>query len=223
MYLSHLTIIDPIPFSNAIQNFQCRIEEGVCVNIMMRLNPFGFKDSPQSLGNVEMRRVRRKEKDVESSLSPSVKRFFHFASGVDACIVKNDECWPSNRHGEVIDELSYVLCLYALTAGKSMIDIITADHTEDIEPRGFHGRHEDILSGKLPAVWHISLCAYMTFISEEKIYKALMVQIFKFLQLLALNRIELQRGYYPWASGDTLISCARISKKRLKVIMDSVL
>lgn len=218
MYLSHLTKIDPIPTSDTIQNFICCIEERVCVNIMMRLDPFGFKYSPQSLGNIEMRGVRWKEKDVESSLSPSIGRFFHFASGVDAYVVKDDECWPGNGHGEVIDELSHVLCLYALTAGKSMIDIITADHTEDIEPGGFHGRHEDILSGKLPAVWHISLCAYMTFISEEKIDESLIVQIFKFLQLFALDRMELRRGCYPWTSGDTLISCARTSKKRLKVI-----
>lgn len=79
-----------------------------------------------------MRGVRWKEKDVESSLSPSIERFFHLASGVDACVVKDDECWPGNGYGEVIDELSHVPCLYALTAGKSMIDIITADHTEDI-------------------------------------------------------------------------------------------
>ena len=52
MYLSHLTIIDPITLSDAMQNFMCSIEERFCVNIMMRLNPFGFKDSPQSLGNV---------------------------------------------------------------------------------------------------------------------------------------------------------------------------
>ena len=99
-----------------------------------------------------------------------------------------------------------------------MVYIVSADHPEDVKPCGFHGRYKDILFGKLPAVGYISLCAHMAFISEEKVDKFLIIQAFKSLQLLALNRIELRRGCYPWAFGDTLISCAKTSKKRLKVM-----
>ncbi len=98
-----------------------------------------------------------------------------------------------------------------------MVDVAPANHTENIESCGFHRRNKDILSRKLPSIWYISLCAHMAFISEEKINKSLIAQAFKFLQLLALNRIELRRGCYPWAFGDTLISCAK-TKKRLKVM-----
>ena len=201
-----------------MQNFMCSIEERFCVNIMMRLNPFGFKDSPQSLGNVEMRRVRRKEKDVEPPLSPSVERFFHFTSGMDTGIVKDNERGSRDRFGKFIYELCHILSLYTLAACKSVIDIIAVNHAEDIEPCSFHGRHEYILSRELPAVRDIALCTYMALISKEKINKSLIAQIFKFLQLLALNRVELRRGCYPWASGDTLISCAKTFKKRLKVM-----
>ena len=134
---------------------------------------------------------------------------------METCIIKNEE---GNCKREVVDKLGNILRLYALTACEPMVYIVSADHPEDVKPCGFHGRYKDILFGKLPAVWYISLCAHMAFISEEKVDKFLIIQAFKSLQLLALNRIELRRGCYPWAFGDTLISCAKTSKKRLKVM-----
>ena len=218
MYSSHFAIIDCVSISDAIQYFIGGIEERVCINIMAWLNPFCFEYSPQGFGNVQMRRVWREEKDIKATLSPFLKQLLHSTSGMDACIVKNDTGWPCNGYGEVVDELGHILRLYTITACEPVVNIVPVNHSEDVEPCGFHGRHKDILSGKLPAVWYISLCTHMAFISEEKVNKPLITQTFKFLQLLALNCIELRRGCYPWAFGDTLISCARTSKKRLKVM-----
>ena len=218
MYSSCHSIIDSISISDSIQYFMGGIEERVSVNIMGWLDPFGFEDSPQSFSYIQLWRVWWQEEDIESTFSPFVKRFLHPTSCMDACIIKNDEGRPGNGQGEAVDKFSYILCRYTLTAGESMVDVAPADHAENIESCGFHRRNKDILSGKLPSIWYISLCAHMAFISEEKINKSLITQNFKFLQLLALNRIELRRGCYPWAFGDTLISCAKTSKKRLKVM-----
>lgn len=218
MYLSHYAIIDSVLLSDSVQNFMGCIEECACVNIMAWLDPFCFEDSPQRLGDIQMRRVWRKIKDIETTPSPFLNHFFHLATSMDTGIVKNDECRPFNCQREVIDKFRHILSLDALTACKTVIDIVPAYHAENIEPCGFNGRHKDVLSGKLPAVRNISLCAYMAFISEVKVNKPLIAKIFKFLQLLALDRIELRRGCYPWAFGDTLISCARTSKKRLNVM-----
>lgn len=218
MYLSHCAIIDSVFLSDSVQNFMGGIEEGACVNIMAWLDPFCFEDSPQCLGDIQMRRVRRKIKDIETAPPPFLNHFLHLAASMDTRIVKNDECGPSNCQREVVDEFRHILSLDALTACKAVIDILPAYHAENIEPCGFHGRHKDVLPGELPAVRDISLCAYMALVSEVKVNESLITKIFKFLQLLALDRIELRRGCYPWAFGDTLISCARTSKKRLKVM-----
>lgn len=218
MYLGNLTIIDGIYSSDTIQYSMSGIKECMRINIMGRFEPFCFEDSPQSFGDVEMRRIWWKEKDIQTSLFPFVYKLLYPACGMDTRIVKDNEGGSRDRCGKILYEVCHILSLYALTACKSVVDIIAVNHAEDIEPCGFHGRHKDILSGKLPAIRNIALCAYMAFITKEKVNKSLIAQIFKFLQLLALNRIEVRRGIHPWAFGDTLISCARTSKKRLKVI-----
>lgn len=218
MYLSHDAIIDSVSLSNAVQYLMGGIEECACVNIMAWLDPFCFGDSPQCLSDIQMRRVWRKVEDIEAALSPFLNHFLHLAPRMDARIVKNDEGWSGNYQRECINKISHILSLYTLTACKTMISIVPSDHAENIESGGFHGRHKDILSGELPAVWYISLCTHMAFISEEKVDKSLITQTFKYLRLLALNCMELRRGCYPRAFGDTLISCARTSKKRLKVM-----
>lgn len=218
MCSSHIAIIDSISISDATQYFIGGVEERVCVNIMAWFDPFGFEYSPQSFSYIQVWRVWRKVENIEPTRFPFVNRILHKSTCMDTCIIKNDEGRFCNCKREVVDKLSNILRLYALTACEPMVYIVSADHPEDVEPCGFHGRYKDILSGELPAVWYISLCAHMAFISEEKVYKSLFTQTFKFLQLLALNCIELRRGCYPWAFGDTLISCAKTSKKRLKVM-----
>lgn len=218
MYLSHYAIIYSVLHSNSFQNFMGGIEECACINIMAWLDPFCFEYSPQHLGNIQMRRVWRKVKDIETALSPFVNHLLHFATCKDSRIVKDDEGWPCNCQREVIDKFRHILSLDTLTACTTVINIVPAYHIENIEPGGFHGWHKDIFLGELPAVRYISLRAYMAFVPEVKVNASLITKIFKLLQLLALDRIELRRGCYPWAFGDTLISCARTSKKRLKVM-----
>lgn len=218
MHLGNFPIINSIHGSDTIQNPLGSIKERVCINVMGRFEPFGFEDSPQSLGKVEMWRVRGKEENVKTSLSPFTNRLLHFAPGMDTGIVENNECGSLNCFGKVIYELCHIISLYTLSACETVIVIVAVNHTEDVKSGRFHGWNKDILSGKLPAIRDIALCAHMALVSKEKVNKSLIAQFFKFLQLLALNRIEVRRGGHPWAFGNTLISCARTSKKRLKVI-----
>ena len=91
MYLSHDAIIDPVSVSNSVQNLVGGIEECACVNIMAWLDPFCFEDSPQCLGNIQMRRVWREVEYIETALSPFLNHLLHPATSVYARIVKNDE------------------------------------------------------------------------------------------------------------------------------------
>lgn len=171
MYSSHIAIIDSISISDATQYFIGGIEERVCVNIMAWFDPFGFEYSPQSLGYIQVWRVWWEVENIESTRFPFVNRFLHKSTCMDTCIIKDDEGRFGNYKREVVDKLGHILRLYALTTCEPMVYIVSADHPEDVEPCGFHGRHKDILSGKLPAVWYISLCTHMAFISEEKVNK----------------------------------------------------
>lgn len=94
MYLSRNTIIDSVFPSDSVQDFMGGIEEGACVNIMAWLDPFCFEDSPQRLGDIQMRRVWRKIKDIETAPSPYLNHLFHLTTGMDTGIVKNNECRP---------------------------------------------------------------------------------------------------------------------------------
>lgn len=156
MYLSHYTITDSIFLSDSVQNFMGGIEEGARVNIMAWLDPFCFEDSPQRLGDIQMMRVWRKIKDIETASSPFLNHFPHLSTSMDTGIVKAYEGWPSNCQREVVDGFRHILSLDALTVCKTVINIVPAYHAENIEPCGFHGRHKDILPGELPAVRHIS-------------------------------------------------------------------
>lgn len=222
MYLSRDTIIDSVSVSNSVQNVVGSIEECACVKIMAWLDPLGFKDSPQRLGDIQMRRVRRKVEDIEAAQSLFLNHLLRFAACMEARIVKNDEGWPCDCQRELVDKIRHILSLDALTACKALIDIVPAYHAENIESGGFHWRHKVVLPGKLPSIRGISLCVSMALVSEVKVNESLITEIFKFLQLLALNCIELWRGCYPWASGDRLIYCAKTSIKRLKVMSIAV-
>lgn len=104
----------------------------------------------------------------------------------------------------VVENLSYLL-------------VIAVYHTENVESQSPFERNVDILTAELPAVWHISLGADVTFISIIKVDETVFFLLYEFLQLLGLIRIELRRGFTLRTFSYTSISRAKADKKALKV------
>ena len=199
---------------------QCPIDgvkEVIATCIVLRSDPFGLHYPPQGFRKVQVRGIRRKVKEEKPTFLPQCSQFPYFLVPMYARIVKHDERVSFYAQGKVIEVLNDLVRVNAFSRGESMIAVVPVYHAEDVDSLCFLGRDIHIFVTELPAVRHIAFGAYMTFIAIIEIYFAVSAQMFKFLQLLALIRIELRRGYSPWAFSYSLISCANADKKRLNV------
>ena len=52
------------------QGSVCGMEQGVCVEIIHRSEPLPLEDAPKSLGNIEMRAIRKGERKGTAPASP---------------------------------------------------------------------------------------------------------------------------------------------------------
>ena len=194
------------------------IEQGICGNIIHRSEPFALEYPPQSFGNIQMRTVRRQEEEKKSTLLPYGSELGKQFSTVDACVVKNHKRILPDTERESVKEVGDFVGCDAFTCGKAFIAVVSVNHSEDIEPVSSLRWDKDILTAELPAVRHISLGTYMTFISKIKVYESVFCLTFEFLQLLGLVRIELRRGFPLRTFSYTSISRANADKKALNVL-----
>ena len=194
------------------------IEKHVSTHVVLWPYPFSFQDSPESLSNVQMRGVWRKEEDEKSSLFPYRSEFLNPPVAMYRGVVKHDKGVLVDAEGKVVKETGNFVSRHPLRSGESFILIVTGYHPEDVEPCDSLGGDEHVLSFQLPPVWHISFGAGVALVGIVERYAPFICPTFKFLQLLDLVLVELRRGYSPWAFPYTLISCANADKKRLKVM-----
>lgn len=194
------------------------IEQGIRRSIVCRTEPFSLKYSPERLGDVQVWAVRWQEEKIQPSLLPYRSEFFHHLVGVNLGIIKHDKRVFANPKRETVKEVCYLFRRYAFRGAKPVIAVITVNHAKDIQTGVFRRRYENILPTELPAVRHIPFRADVAFVCEIKVDESLFFLSFKFLQLLALIRIELRRGFPLGTSSYTSISCAKADKKLLKVL-----
>ena len=74
------------------QSSICRIKQGVCGDIIHRLEPFALEDSLQRLCYDKMRAVWRKKEKEQAALLPYRTKFPHELAPVYARIVKHNKC-----------------------------------------------------------------------------------------------------------------------------------
>ena len=203
--------------SNLAQNLASSLVQDLLAAVMFGTKPLGLEHSPDSLGYVEMRAVRRKEENIEASPFPPIDLPCHLSLAMNGCVVKHYKRRLCYLSGESIKIIGKHGTVYGFHGIEAKILTCRRHHAEDIEPLLLLYRNADILFGELPSVRHISACAYMALVSEPKVYIACSPKICKFLQLKDLKVDQLRRGSFPWAFPYTLISCAKTSKKRLKV------
>lgn len=194
------------------------VKQGVCGCIIRRAEPFAFEYSPQCLCYIQMRTVRRQEKEVKTTFLPYRSEFRNEFTAMDTCIVQNHKRIFLNSERKTVKEISNLISRYAFGGAEAFIAVVAVDHAKNVEPIPPLGGYIDVLTGELPAIRHISLSADMTLITIVKVYESVICPVLEFLQLLGLVRIELRRGLPLWTFSYTSISRANADKKALNVL-----
>lgn len=172
----------------------CGIEQGVCVEIIHRSEPLPLEDAPKSLGNIEMRAIRREKEKEQPPLLPYGAKSPHKPASVYTCVVKDYKGSFADTERHTVKKVSDLICSHVFCRSESLISIPAVYHTEYIEPETSLRGDVDIFTAELPTVWHISIRADMTLITIVKVYETVLFLLYEFLQLLALVGIELRRG-----------------------------
>ena len=188
------------------------VKEVVATCIILRSDPFSFHYPPQGFHKVQVRGIRWKVKENKSAFLPQFSQFPYFLVSMYARIVKHDERIFLYVQGKGVKVFNDLVRVNTFSRGNPMIAVVPVYHAEDVDPLCLWGWDIHIFVTELPAVRHIAFGAHMAFIGVIEVYLAVYVQMFKFLQLLGLIRIELRRGYSPGAFSYSLISCARLIK-----------
>ena len=197
------------------------IEQGVCGAIIRRSEPFALEDSPERLGDIQMRAVRREEKEIQSTFLPYRTEFPHELASMDACIVKDNKSVFTDSERKSVNKIGNLVGGHVLSCGESFIPIVAVNHAENVESQTSFRWDIDILTAELPSVWHISLSADVAFIPVIKVDETVFSLLYEFLQLLGLIRIELRRGFPLRTFPYTSISRAKADKKALKVLSEA--
>lgn len=200
------------------QGSVCGIEQGVCVEIIHRSEPLPLEDAPKSLGNIEMRAIRREKEKEQPPLLPYGTKFPHKPAPVYTCVVKDHEGPSADTERHTVKKVSDLVCGHVLCRSESLISVPAVYHAEYIEPETSFRGDADIFTAELPAVWHISTRADMTLITIVKVYETVLLLLYEFLQLLALVGIELRRGSLLGTFPYTSVSRANADKKVRKVL-----
>ena len=197
------------------------IEQGICGAIIRRSEPFALEDSPERLGDIQMRAVRREEKEIQSTFLPYRTEFPHELASMDACIVKDNKSVFTDSERKSVNKIGNLVGGHVLSCGESFIPIVAVNHAENVESQTSFRWDIDILTAELPSVWHISLSADVAFIPVIKVDETVFSLLYEFLQLLGLIRIELRRGFPLRTFPYTSISRAKADKKALKVLSEA--
>ena len=210
--------IDYIFSTDSSEDFtSCLVKNGPAA-IMMRLEPFPLKDSPDSLSYVEMWAIWRQEKEIETSLFPYISHLGNHSFSMNGGVVEYNKCRLDNLLGKIIKIICQQLSSNGFGSVKSVIYAVWRHHSEDVEPLFLLSRNKNIFIIKLPTIRHVSGSAYMTLVSESEVNKSFFPEFYKFLQLKRFKIYQLRRGNSPWTYSYTFISCANNSKKRLNVV-----
>ena len=204
--------------SECSQSSICRIKQGVCGDIIHGLEPSALEDSPKCFGYVKMRTVWRKKEKEQAALLPYRTKFPHELAPVYACVVKHNKCVLVDAERKPVNKVRNLVGGHILGGRESLIPVIAVYHAENIDSQASFGRDVDILTAELPSVWYISLGADVALVSIIKVDETLFLLFYEFVQLLALIRIELRRGFPLGTFPYTSISRAKADKKALKVL-----
>ena len=212
-----MRVVNEQCISNCRQRSVGGVEKRVRTHIVLRSDPFPFQYPPECFRNVQVRGIRRQIEEEKTSFLPHGTQLPYFIIAMNRCIVKHHKGIFEHTQGKRIEEIYHLVSIDTFGGCKTLILVLSVNHSEDVEPCASLRCNAHILTGQLPTIGNISLRTYMALISIVQGNTSLTFLLFKFLQLLIFVLVELRRGDSPWAFSYTLISCANADKKRLKV------
>lgn len=216
MLSSRSTEINNVLFTNVGENVFHGGEQVMFISVVMWLNPFPFQYPPKSFGYIEVWGVRREIEYMETSVLPSLKTVLHLAALVDSGVIQNDHGLFANAKREGFHKFDKPVGVYVLLGGETMVCTIAVNHSEDVESAAFVYGHTEVLIFEFPRIRHISLGAYMAFITVIQINETGFPLTFKLLQKFLLICVLLRRGCPFGRFSYTSKSCAIEDKKFLK-------
>ncbi len=208
------------------QSCQCSvggIQQGISRHIVRRSDPFSFEYAPKGLCNIQMRRIWRQEEKKQPSFFPYGSEFPYEFTSMYSGIIQYKKSVFLHLEGKAVKKVCCFISSDTFCRIETLITVVAVYHAEYIQPERLLRRDKNIFSPELPAIGDISFRAYMTFISEVKVYKTIVCLSFEFLQLLGLIRIELRRGFPLGTFSYTSISRANADKKALNVLSEASL
>ena len=143
-----MRISHPILCTDTSQDILDGAEQCLFGEIVLRFNPFPFENTPESFGQIQMRRIWRKIEYVESSVLPFLKPFLDFFALMDGRIVKHNNGKSFKSQGKFIHILYEFLAVDVLGGGKAMIPVVPANHAEDVKPSALLCLYGDFLIRK---------------------------------------------------------------------------
>lgn len=141
---------------------------------------------------------------------------------VHAGIVQHEKSFPVYLKGKILHIFQNKLCVYIVFSGSPPTIALSVYKTEQVEFIGFFRIDTDIFTGKLPAVGHIPLTAHMGLIPIIQVYLPFPAHLFKFRQFLHLEIVMLFKGLPFGAASYPFISSAKLFKKDLKVLSQTL-
>ncbi len=196
--------------------------ECILVEVIFRIQPFFLQLSPKGLGNVQMRRIRRKKKNEQSSILPILNTLLHCLRFMYTCIIQYNECFLGYCKGKIFQMFYDKVRIYVLFGCDPPTLVLSAYKSKAVEFIGLFGKNADILTRKLPTVRHIAFTAHMGFIPIKKVYFSFHTQLLKLFQFFYLKFIMLGLRFALASPSYTFISAAKLFKKILNVLSQTL-
>ena len=199
------------------------IKEFILFQIIFRVKPFFFQFSPKRFGNIQVRTIRWEVENIQSSLQPIRYPFFDGFSFMYFGIIQNYECYFLYFKRHLLQIFQNKLGVNIFRCHLPPALIFSGDESQTVHLVGFFGAYANFFIRKLPSVRNIAFATYMRFISVIKVYCSAKAQLFKFFEFFNLKLVMFRQRATFRTAPYTLISSAKLFKKRLKVLLDTLL
>lgn len=199
------------------EGFFCCVEKLLSTNIVFRLNPLSLEHSPYGFCNIQVRGVRRKIEQEESSLLPKWSSLLKTLGTMNAGIVQYKKCLFTYFEGEVFQKLHDFLGIHIFLRAKLETFTFPVYHGKAIQSCGSLGKDTDLFSWELPSIRDIALRTHMRFIPVVQINLSASCKILQFKEFLSLTLINSLGGFTLGSFPYTFISSAKLFKKRWNV------
>ena len=190
----------------------------ILIQIIRRVKPFFLEFSPKRLGDIQMWRVWRQEKQMQSSFLP-IRNSFHDSLGfMYSGIIQYKKCRLFYFKREFIQKINDKFRINVFLCNFVPAFTVSVYKSKTVEFVSLFTEKANIFVRELPAIRNISLATDMRFISIVKIYFAPAAQIFKFAELFDLKPVVFRLRFAFGTPPYTFISSAKLFKKALKVL-----